>query len=187
MNVAPMILRFCSGSVTPAKPIEEQIGRIDEIERQLQLVAKPLLDLVGFVVTQQSVVDEDARQPIANRAMNEHRRDRGVHAARRARTPPCPAPTCCRMRSVASSMNEAIVQSPVQPHTPIGEVPQDLDAVVRVHDFRVEQQRIQLRARVLPSRRSAPSCSSRPRKPRRHGRHIVAVARPDPEFVGHAR
>ena len=29
-----------------------------------------------------------------------------------------PAPTCCLIRSVASSMNDAIVQSPVQPHTP---------------------------------------------------------------------
>ena len=55
--------------------VQEQIGRIDEVEWQMQLVAKPLLNLVGLVVTQQSVVDEDAGQTVTDGAMNQHRRD----------------------------------------------------------------------------------------------------------------
>ena len=39
MNVAPMIFRFCSGSVTPGEPLEEQIAGVDEVERQVQLLA----------------------------------------------------------------------------------------------------------------------------------------------------
>ena len=101
-----MILRFCSGSVTPASRVEKQIGRIDEVERQLQLLAEPLLNLVRFVVTQQPVVDEDARQPIADRAMNQHRRDGRIHAARQARTPPCPARPAAECARSTSSMNE---------------------------------------------------------------------------------
>ena len=54
------------------KSIEEDIRGIDKIEWQMQLVPKPFLNLVGLFVTQQPVVDEDARQTIANGAMNQH-------------------------------------------------------------------------------------------------------------------
>ena len=118
MNVAPMTLRFCSGSVTPARRVEEQIGGVDEVERQLQLLAEPLLNLVRLVVAQQPVVDEDAGEPVADRAMDQHRRDGRIDAARQPAHDLAAAPTCRRMRSVASSMNDAIVQSPVQPQTP---------------------------------------------------------------------
>ena len=64
------------------QPVEEQVGGVDEVERQLQLLAEALLDLVGLVVAQQPVVDEDAGQPIADRAVDQHRRDRRVDAAR---------------------------------------------------------------------------------------------------------
>ena len=58
------------------EPLEERARRIDEVERQLHLLAEALDDLVRLVVAQQPVVHEDARQPIADRAMNEHRGDR---------------------------------------------------------------------------------------------------------------
>ena len=61
------------------------------------------------------------------------------HAARRR--------PVARIRAVASSTNDAIVQSPVQPHTPVGEVAQNLEAAFGVHDFRMEQQRVEPRSR----------------------------------------
>ena len=99
------------------EPLEEQLGRVDEVERQLQLLGEALADLVGLVVAQQAVVDEDARQPVADGAVDEHRGDRRVDAAGQRRTRPARRRPAARMRAVASSMNEAIVQSPVQPQT----------------------------------------------------------------------
>ena len=117
MNVAPMILRFCSGSVTPARRSRNSVRRVDEDERQLQPL-EPLADLRRFVEPQHAVVDEDARQPIADRAVDEQRGDGRIDAAAQRRRRRGPSPTCARIRAVASSTNDAIVQSPVQPQTP---------------------------------------------------------------------
>ena len=97
------------------EPIRKQLGRVDEMDRQLQpLVA--IDHLFGFVVSQETVVDEDALQPIADGAMDQRRRDRRIDAARQ-RAGDAPSPICARMRPIDSSMNDAIVQSPVQPQT----------------------------------------------------------------------
>ena len=113
MNAAPMILRFCSGSVTPASRSRNRSDGVDEDQRQLQPL-EARADLLRFVLPHHAVVDEDARQAIADRAMDQH-------AATVESTPPLrphttlPSPTCARIRRVASFTNEAIVQSPVQP------------------------------------------------------------------------
>ena len=75
-----MILRFCSGSVTPASRSRNSCDGVDEDERQLQPLEPPA-DLRRFVEPQHAVVDEDARQPIADRAVDEQRRDRRIDAA----------------------------------------------------------------------------------------------------------
>ena len=123
--------------------IEEELGRIDEVERKVQLVAKPLLNLVGFVVAQQSVVHEDAREPIANCAMNQHRRHRGVHAAGQS------AHDLSRRDLLTNPRGRFLDERADRPVAraaalAVGKIAQDLDAVLRVHDLRVEQQRIQL-------------------------------------------
>ena len=80
-------------------------------------LANRLLDLVGLVVAQQAVVHEDAGQPVADGPVDQHRGDGRIDAARQAADDLAGLPTCCRIRAVASSMNDAIVQSPVQPQT----------------------------------------------------------------------
>ena len=81
MNVAPMIFPLGLRIRDAREPRQEEIRGVDEVERQLQtLEARP--HLRGFVLPQETVVDEDARQPIADRTMDEHRGDRRVHAAR---------------------------------------------------------------------------------------------------------
>ena len=77
------------------EPREEQIGRVDELERQLHLAAKARADLRRLVQPQHAVVHEDAGEPVADRAMDQQRRDRRVDAAAEARRRPCPSPTCC--------------------------------------------------------------------------------------------
>ena len=122
---------------------EEQIGRVDEVERQMQLVAKPLLNLVGLVVTQQPVVDEDAGQAITDGAMNQHRRDGGIHAARQ------PAHDFAGADLLTNSLGRLLDERADRPVAgaaafAVGEVAEDLDAVLGVHDLRVEEQRVQL-------------------------------------------
>ena len=181
MNVPPMIFRFCSGSVTPARRSRNRSRRVDEVERQLQLVAEPLPDLVRLVVAQQPVVHEDAGQPIADRAMDQHRRDRGIDAARQsahdlARPDLLPNPLGRLLdergdRPVARAAADAV-----------GEVPQDLEAVVGVRHFGMEQQRVQLPVRRLHGGDRRRRARRGDRKPGRHRRHIVAMAGPDAQL-----
>ena len=93
MNVAPMILRFCSGSVDAGQPVEEQRRRVDEHERQLQPL-EALADLRRLVEPQHAVVDEDAGQLVADRAVNDAARrpsNRRRRSARRRRARRRPA------------------------------------------------------------------------------------------------
>ncbi len=75
MNSRPMALRFSSGSVTPARAVEELLLRVhhDEVDAgRLDVVA---LDLLGLARAQQAVVDEHARQLVADRLVDERGRD----------------------------------------------------------------------------------------------------------------
>ena len=162
-----MIFRFCSGSVTPARRDQERVGGVHEVERQVQLLAEPLLDLVRLVVPQQPVVDEDARQTIADRAVHQHRGDGGIHAARQAADH-----LAGRAHLLPDALGRFLDERGDRPVAAAaahveGEAPQDVLAVLGVHDLRVEQQPVERRARAPPSRRSAPCCSSRRSRSRR--------------------
>ena len=165
MNSAPMILRFCSGSVTPASRAEEARRRVDHDQRQLHPVAEPILDLGRLLLAQQAVVDEDAGQPVADRLVHEQRRDRRIDAAatgRRRRGRRRPRPDAGhgfvderRHRPVAAAAADVD-----------GEGPQEVGAVLRVHDLGVEQQAVERRDRGARWRRPAPSrWWRRPRSP----------------------
>ena len=78
-----MIFRLVSGSLTPASAARNveaasttcsDAGRRDEIA----------LDLLGFALAQQPVVDEDARQLVTDRALHQRGRDGGIDATRQA-------------------------------------------------------------------------------------------------------
>src|SRR4029453_16309039 len=60
--------------------LEEQLRGVREDERQLQAL-ESLANLRRLVQPQHAVVDEDARQLVADGAMNEQRGDRGIHSA----------------------------------------------------------------------------------------------------------
>ena len=63
---------------------EELPSRINVDERDVVVVAEHRHDLVGLVEPHQAVVDEDAGELVADRLVDQHRRDRGVDAAREA-------------------------------------------------------------------------------------------------------
>ena len=77
-----MMRRFCSGSVTPASSREEPVGRLDVDERHVEVLLERLDHLLGLGHPQEAVVDEDARELVADGAVDEERRDGGVDAAR---------------------------------------------------------------------------------------------------------
>ena len=185
MNVAPMILRFCSGSVTPASRVEEQRRRRRRTSSGSCSRSKRSRTCAASSSRSSAVVDEDARQPVADRAVDEQRRDRRVDAAATGRRRRGPSPDLRRGSAPSlSSTNDAIVQSPRAAADAEREVAQDLDAALGVHDLRMEQQRVEPPRRRLPSPRPARWRSSpTTAKPGGARRHEVAVARPDAQLA----
>ncbi len=71
---APLLL----GVGDPGELAEEALLRVDVDERHVKVVAERLDDLRRLVFAEQTVVDEDARELIADRLVDEQRRDRRV-------------------------------------------------------------------------------------------------------------
>ncbi len=81
------------------EPGEEALLGVDVHERHVEVAAEGLDDLRRLVLAQQSVVDEDARELVADRLVDEQRGDGRVDAAgerRRARARCRPARGCAR-------------------------------------------------------------------------------------------
>ena len=81
MNSRPMILRFSSGSVTPASASRNCFCGVDDVEVDAGRGDEVALDLLGLALAHQPVVDVDAGQPVADRALHDRGRDGGVDAA----------------------------------------------------------------------------------------------------------
>ena len=73
--------RFSSGSVDALEPREEPLRRVDVDERDVEVAAERLDHLLGLVLAQQAVVDEDAGELVADRLVDEQRGDGRVDAA----------------------------------------------------------------------------------------------------------
>ena len=81
MNSRPMILRFSSGSLTPASASRNCFWASTTCRVDAGGGDEVALDLLGLALAQQAVVDEDAGQPVADRALDDRRGDGGVDAA----------------------------------------------------------------------------------------------------------
>jgi hypothetical protein len=150
MNSRPIALRLASGSVTPARAAgsarrrrrpQLHAGRGDEV----------LLDLLGLALAQQAVVDEDAGQLVADRALHERRRHRGVDPA--GQPADHPLVTDLRAdRATASSTMLTIVQVGPAAGGLEQEALQHLLAVLAVQHLGVELHAVQPAAGVLERR-----------------------------------
>jgi hypothetical protein len=87
------------------------------------------------------VIDEHAGQLVADRLVDQHRRDGAVDAARQAADHP-PLPTCSRISAILASRNSAIVQSPASRRRG-GRNWRAAAAVGRVHDLGMEHQAVE--------------------------------------------
>ena len=77
-DAPPLLLRIGDAG----QALEEAIARIHYTEIDAQVTAERGLDLLSLVQAEQAVIHEDAGEPVAHRAMHQHRGDRAVHAAR---------------------------------------------------------------------------------------------------------
>ena len=80
-----MVLRLSSGSVTPRKPGKEARAGIDGDERNVVMAAEELDHLARLVLAQETVIDEDAGELIADRFVDQQRRDGRSRRRLRAR------------------------------------------------------------------------------------------------------
>ena len=81
MNSRPMILRFASGSVTPASAPEELVGGVDDHQVHAGRRDEVAFDLFGLTLPEQAVVDEHAGQLGADGALHQGRGHRRVDPA----------------------------------------------------------------------------------------------------------
>ena len=81
MNSSPMILRFCCGSVTPARPARNWLGPVDDVQVDLEVVAEGRDDALSLVPAQQAVVHEDADELVADGLVEQGGDDGGIDAA----------------------------------------------------------------------------------------------------------
>ena len=72
MNSLPMVLRFCSGSVTPASSPKKLLRRINVNQRNVVVIAEQVHDGLSFRQPQQAVVDEHAGELVADRLVDQH-------------------------------------------------------------------------------------------------------------------
>ena len=76
MNSRPTILRFCSGSRDTGERGQEVLRRVDDAQPDPGRRHEVALDLLGLALAKQTVVDEDAGEPVTDRTVHERRRDR---------------------------------------------------------------------------------------------------------------
>ncbi len=132
-----MIFRFFSGSVTPLELLEEQLRGVLVLEPQRKVPAKDFLDDLRLTRPQQAIVDEDARQLIANRPMDQRRGHARIHTAAQ------PQDDAVRTHLTPDLLRRLLDVVPHRPVLPaatyaVHEVREDLPPLRRVHHFRVE-------------------------------------------------
>ena len=155
-----MILRFLSGSTTPARPVEEPLRRVHADDRQAE-VAERLEDLPALVLAQEARVHEDAAEPLPHGLAQENRRDGRVDAARER------AEDDARLQLLAQARDRRVAEARHRPRRlraadVVEEVLEHLGAVLGVVDLRVALDAVEVRA-------------TRPRTPRRERSAVVAV------------
>ena len=173
-----MILRLASGSALAGERGEEALARVDVHERDVVVAAEQRDDLLGLVLAQQAVVDEDAGELVADRLVDQHRRHRGIDAAGQ---PADDAAVADLRRGCARSRSSG--RRPWSSRRPardlVHEVGEQLAAARRVHDLRVELHAVEP-ARLVGDRRERRALeTATTRKPGGSRVDAVAVAHPD--------
>ena len=173
-------LALLLGVSDAGEPREEDVGRIDMVHGQRQLLVARH-HLLGLVQAQQAVVDEDALQAIANRAVDDRRRDGRVDAARQATNDTAVAHLGCdaggrlineRRRGPVASAAADVERK----------VAKQFAAAIGMGDLGVEQHGVVAAVRRFHHGHGRVVAGGRDSKPGRRGGHEVAVTRPHLQF-----
>ena len=159
------------------EPREEPLLRLHVDERHVEVAAERLDDLLRLVLAQEPVVDEDARELVADRLVHEQRGDSGVDAAGERAQHPLgpdrrPDPRDLLLDDGSGRPRRRRAGDLVE------EVLQDLLPVRRVHDLGVELDAVEPPRAILErgdrgGRRAGGDLGSGRRR-----RHRVAMAHP---------
>ena len=173
-----MNLRFASGSVTPGEAAQEQRLGVHVDERDVVVAAEQADDLLGLARAHQAVIDEDAGQLLADRLVDQHRRDRRIDPARQA----ADHPALADLRADLGDLGLAeLGHRPVagQPADVAREIGDQLAAVGGVDDLGMELHAVEA-ARLVGDDRvgRAVGRSRRGVKPGGERVDLVAVAHP---------
>ncbi len=179
-----MILRLRSGSSCAGELVEEALLGLDVDQRDAELLEGGD-DLLGLVQPHQAVIDEDTGQLLADRFVDEQRRDRGVDpAGEPADHPPLPhlRPDLRhllfdhRLRRPLLLAASDVAQEP-------GE---DLRPVRRVDDLRVELDPVEATVGVLAGGDRRPRTRRQRREPLGRLEHRITMAHPAVLLLGQA-
>ena len=187
MNAWPMRRRFSCGSVTPAKRRQELVLRLDDVQIGLEVVGELADHRFLFVFAQQSVIDQDAGQLRADGLGQAARRRPTNRRRRTARRSPDRRP---RGGGRFDGFAGEIAQLPRAGAAAdaLRKLPRIFAPCGRVGHLGMElQRRRSAIGGASPRRRGR--CRWRPAdsKSAEVCRHLIAVAHPHLNSVGHAR
>src|SRR6478672_3791740 len=170
-------LALLFGVCDAVEPAEEVGARVNVDERDVVAVAEQRDDLLGLAQPHQAVVNEHAGKLVADRLVDEHRRDRAVDPARKAADHATVSDLRADVRDfgVLEARHRPVAGAAANVPDEIGE---QLSAVRRVHHLGVEHEAVALLRFV---RRNGEGSTLRPRddlEARRERVDAVAMAHP---------
>ena len=177
MNSSPTILRFVSGSVTPASFVRNLLLGPDVHERHVEVTAERLDDLLCLVLAHQPVVDEDAGELVAHGLVDEECGNGRVDTTREATDDALGADLGTDPRDLLLDHGS---RRPARrsARNLVEEVLQDLLAITGVDDLGMELHGVEAAVGILERRDRRRRRSGGDAGSWRRGDHGVAMAHP---------
>ncbi len=165
--------------------VEELVGGVDVDELDVALRAHHVDDAIALTAPQEAVVDEDAGQLVADGAVHQGRRDRGVHAAAQRADHLAVADLTAERGHRHLDEGRRLPRPSASAHVD-EEVAEEIAPERRVRDLGVELDPVPL-TRTDESGAGGVERMRDGVKPLRKLRDDVAVRHPDGELAGHLR
>ncbi len=174
---APDDLALGLGVADAVEFAKKKLGLVGMDQRDVVVVAEHRHDLFGLVLAQKAMVDEDACQLIADRLVDQDRRDRTVDAARQPADHLLVADLLADLadRLVAVGLHRPVAGEAGEPH----EVLVKRLAVGRVVDLGMELHGVEVAIEVGGDREGRAGRGAEHLEAGGDGGHMVAVAHPD--------
>ena len=177
MNSVPMILRFSSGSTTPASLVRKRSCACDVHQWHVEMADEGVFHFLALALAHEPVVHEDAGQLISDGLVGEQRRNGGIHPAGE---PADHAPAAHLRPDTFHRFLDDGHRGPGGSYVAdaVEEVLEDVLAVLGVTDLRVELHPVEPADRVFHGRHRQLGAARRHVEARRGLENRVPVAHP---------